>query len=548
MATAEFVRYIFLALGGLGMFLYGMKMMTEGLEGLAGNKMRAVIERATSNRFFGVGVGAAATVVMQSSTATSIMVVGFINAGLMTLAQAVSIIMGAYVGKAVTIQIIAFRVDTVAPLFIFAGLVLFLFIKRQAVKKTGFIILGIGVLFFGLSVMGDALKEFSELPGFQSLLTAFSNPLLAILAGFIFTAIINSSTAAIGILIALLLRGVDLDFVTAAFLILGINMGTTVTALLASIAGNRESKRAALANLMLVSTGSIVVGLLITVFPGIPDWFQSVWQEGARKIAMFLTFANIITVLMALATAKYFTALMYKIIPKQKKVENEKSFVYIKSKDSHEPEIALFQAQAELSRMGQMVLDNLKLAIDVFFTGDREKAADVKEAESSIDFLNRQITSWLKNIHNLKTEIDMERLTTLLYIASDLERIGDHAENISEYEIHGKDSEARLPPQAMEELKAISGAVLDIFSLTVEAFIQRDESLVPQIMELEDKIDDMAKEFIENHIRRLKSENIDPRGGVAFLGLVTDLERCADHANNIANYFVGQTAWLESLK
>ena len=537
MSTHYIPRNIFLVFGGLGLFLYGMKMMMDGLEKLAGNRMRTVVERATSNRFFGVAVGALVTIIIQSSTATSVMAVGFINAGLMSLSQAISLIIGAHIGTTFTAHVFTFKVDEFAPLFIFVGLLLYLFLKNKTAKDSGFIVLGIGILFFGLSVMGGPLKSFANTPGFQSMLVAFENPFLAMLSGFIFTAIIQSSTAATGILITLYATGVDINFATAAYLILGISIGTTVTALLASLAGRRESKRAALANLVFILIGSSVFAMLLAIFPGILDWFTNTWQEGARQVAMFYTFFKVLLTLMFLPFVNQLAALMYKLIPKRTS-QDSKELHYIKADSAQTQRVTIEQAYNELNRMGQMTRDNLILALEAFHTGDEEKMSTVIEVESSINYLHSQITSLLTEEVQSVEPSDVKKLSKMLYITSDLGRIGDYAENIVEYNIRTKKKgKLRLPTEAMDELAHLGNAVVEIVSLTIGIFESRTEELLRQINEKEQEIDNLCKQYTKNHIKRLKLEKSDPRGGVAFVGMITDLERCADHANSIANYF-----------
>jgi len=543
MQIPDFVENIFFIFGGLGLFLFGMKMLMNGLEELAGNRMRQVVERATSNRFFGIIAGALVTVIIQSSTATSVIAVGFINAGLMSLAQAISLIIGAHIGTTLTAHIFAFRIDSFAPIFIFIGLILYLFVKRKTVKDGGYILLSVGVLFFGLSVMGEPLNEFAHTPGFQSMLIAFENPILALLAGFVFTALIQSSTAATGILITLYIRGVDLNFTTAAYLLLGISMGTTVTALMASMAGIRESRRLALANLIYITIGSTFFGILIWIFPGILLWFQSTWQDGARQMAMMYTFFKISLTVLFLPFVGHLAALMYKIMPKRSQTTESKELHYIKSDSDTTPtNIVIEQAFNELQRMGNMVLENFVLAVDALYAENAEVKSErvetVQETEATINYLNRQIVSLLAGLKNVYSVEDMKKISTLMYIASDLERIGDHAENISEYNIRNDKNELRLSPQAMEEMKILSSAVIDILTLTMQLFDTVTDELLQNVYHLERNIDYLTKKYTENHINRLKNETIDPRGGVVFINMITNLERCGDHANNISYYFL----------
>ena len=537
MDTSELIQNIFLVFGGLGLFLYGMKMLIDGLETMAGNRMRSIVERATSNRFLGIGVGALVTIIIQSSTATSVIAVGFINAGLMSLSQAVSLVIGAHIGTTFTAHLFAFRVTAGAPMFIFLGLVMYLFIKHKGVKDFGFILLGVGLLFFGLAVMGDPLRIFAQTPGFQSMLTAFENPFLAVLSGFIFTAVIQSSTAATGILVSLYLSGVDLHFTTAAYLILGISVGTTVTALLASLAGNRESRRLALANMIYITAGSAVFGVILSTFPGILQWFQNTWSDGARQIAMFYTFFKVGLTVIFLPFVGHLASLMYIIMPKRIYATESKELHYIKASPDQPPSIIIEQSFDELNRMGKMALGNLELALNAFVTGETENIASVTDTESSIRYLNRQITSLLMELENVESVAEMRKIGTLMYIAADLAKIGDYAEVIAEYKIRTKKKgNMRISEAAMKELSDLGHATISIISLTMELFHTLSEETLDKIYHLKRHIDNLAKTYLENHIYRLKNEKNNPRGGVIFVNMIADLEHCTDHANNIAYY------------
>ncbi|MCL2415108.1 MAG: Na/Pi cotransporter family protein [Bacteroidales bacterium] len=539
-ATATFANVnIFLIFGGLGLFLYGMKMMMDGLELMAGNRMRIYIEKATANRFAAVGIGALVTILIQSSTATSVMAVGFINAGLMSLAQAISLILGAHIGTTLTAHLFAFPgITTVAPLLIFFGLIAYLFFRKQTTKDVGFILLGIGILFFGLSVMGEPLRELAGTYRFQSILSAFENPFLAVLAGFIFTAIIQSSTAATGILITLLLKGdVDISFTVAAFLVLGISAGTTITALIASLAGRRESKRAALANLIYISIGCLVFGTLISVFPGILRWFENTWTNEALQLAWFYTFFKVVLTFTFLPFVGYLASLMYVIMPKRNRDVDSKELLFIKTEAPKSPSEAIEQATAELNNMGELTLENLKRSLEAFSTGDSKTINTVVEVNSSINYLQRQITSMLMELQDVKSAADMKKLSTLLYVAADFERIANNAKNFVQYNTRTNEGNLRLPPAAMEEISTLGDAVVEIVTLTLEVFSTHSQELILQIYELEDKIDDMVQVYLENHVKRSKTEKSDPRGGVAFLGIINDLERCADRAYHLASYY-----------
>ena len=531
------LQNIFLIFGGLGLFLYGMKNLVDGLEVMAGNKMRSIIQRATANRFLGIGVGALVTILIQSSTATSVIAVGFINAGLMSLAQAIGIIIGSHIGTTLTAHLFTIRVTAGAPMLIFVGLIMYLFLRSQRAKDVGRVVLSIGLLFFGLSVMGEPLALFAQTPGAQTMLTAFQNPFLAILAGFVFTALIQSSTAATGILVTLYAGGADISFPTAAFIILGISVGTTVTALLASLAGRRESKRLALANVTYMVVGCLIFGVLIYVFPGILQWFQTMWPYGARRIAMFYTFFKVGLTIVFLPFIKYLAALMYKIMPKRTQTADAMELHYIKTAPDQPPGIIIEQAYDELNHMGQMVLENFELSIAAFMTSDEDKVIAVHEQETAINYLHRQITSLLMELEDIESVAEMKKLGALMYIATDLERIGDYAKNITDYEIRTKKKETlRLSQRAMGELTTMSNATISIFSLTMGLFNELSEESLEQIYHLKRYIDKLGSEYTENHIQRLKNEKNNPRGGVIFINMVTNLERCADHANSVAYY------------
>ncbi|MCL1805538.1 MAG: Na/Pi cotransporter family protein [Clostridiales bacterium] len=543
--TWAFIQDLFKVVGGLGLFLYGMKIMSDGLENVAGDRLRLVLERATSNRFFGIIVGTVVTCIIQSSSATTVMVVGFVNASMLTLTQAISIIMGANIGTTITAQIISFKIDPIAPLCIFVGLILYMFVKKNKTKNFGYILLGFGILFFGITTMGAPLKEFSKLAGFQSILLSFQNPFMALLVGMAFTAVIQSSSATTGIIVALYLSGVDLQFKTAIYLVLGSNVGTCITAMLASIAASRESKRAALAHVLFNVIGCAIFGALINFFPGILTWIQDTWKDGARQVAMFHTLFNVSTVVVLLPFIKYFAILVNKILPEHAtEGAAAKKLLYLDQSVMQIPAIAVTQAHRELIRMGEMALGNLKLALEAFYEGNAGKAAKAMEAEDAIDYLNHQITTWLVRIRGLKlSEADMERLGSMLHTVSDIERIGDHAENIAEYAIDKGKYGTEFSQPATEELHILSGVTLDAVNLALDIFKSRSIMRLPEMDKLEEHVDYFALACVENHIQRLQDEVCDPRGGVMFTDMVSDLERCSDHANNIAYSILGNEVY-----
>jgi phosphate:Na+ symporter len=542
--TWEFVQSIFLILGGLGLFIYGMNIMSDGLSSIAGDRMHSVLEKATSNRFFGITLGAVVTMIIQSSSATTVMVVGFVNASLMTLQQAIGVIMGANIGTTITAQIIAFKIDPIAPLLIFIGLALKLIPKRRGLKNLGTILLGFGILFFGISVMGAPLKEFSRTDGFQNFLIAFNQPLLSIMAGMIFTAIIQSSSATTGIIVAMYLSGVDIPLQESAFIILGSNIGTCITAVLASLTGNRESKRAALTHVLFNTIGVVIFGTLISIFPGFLVWIQSTWHEKARQVAMFHTIFNCFTVVLLVGFVKQLALVVQKIIPEEAD-ENlyTKRLLYLGPNVLKSPPLALSQAQKEMGRMGKVSLENLKDAMEAFFERDDEKAKKVLETEVIVNYLNHQITAWVVRIWSLElSPADVEKLGIMIRTIYDIERISDHAENIAEYTMDEVQSEHSFSASAMKDLKRLSEATMETVKRALEVFENDYVAQVSEVERLEDRVDQLTEELIADHIQRLKEKKCEPSSGVAYTDIIMNLERCGDHAANIANSILGEVS------
>ena len=532
------VESVLLVVGGLGLFLFGMKMMSGGLELIAGDRLQGIIKRVTSNRFLAVSVGIVATIAINSSTATTIMTVSFVNSGMMNLSQAIGIIMGANVGTTFSAQLIAFRIDQFAPMFIFIGIILHLFFKKRSIKNIGYVILGFGVLFFGVTIMGQPLKALADNPYFNVILTTFENPILSLLAGFLFTAIIQSSSATMGILVTLHLSGVPIPFMTSAYIILGTNIGTSITTVIASIPANRESKRAALFHIMFDIIGSIVFGTLIFLLPGILNWFQRTWHEPARQVAMFHTLYNIATMLIFLPFVRQMALLMQKIVPMKtdgKDTTYEKKLIYLDEKTSQSPTIAVVNAHLELCRMGKIAVENLSLAIESFFENDMSKAKKALKNENIIDYLSHNIALKLVWINNMALSgYEAVRIGKMFQIVSDMERIGDHAENIAEYTEFVEINDLKFSDDALEELKTLSEMTLNLMSKALEVYEKEDESQLPDVNSLEQEVDKLAKTFTDNHINRLKIASCEPKSGVIFTDMIIDLERSADHANNIA--------------
>ncbi|MCL1877840.1 MAG: Na/Pi cotransporter family protein [Defluviitaleaceae bacterium] len=529
---------IFLVLGGLGLFLYGMKLMSTAIETAAGDKLQMILQKATANRFFAVTVGVIATIALNSSTAVTIMTVSFVNSGMMTLKQAIGIIMGANLGTTFSAQLVAFRLDTWAPLFIFIGIIMHLFLKKKRLKNIGLIILGFGILFFGIGVMGGPLRELARTPAFENFLTTFSNPFLALLAGFAFTAVVNSSSATMGILVALHLSGAPIPFETSAFIILGTNIGTSITTVIASIPASRESKRAALFHIMFDIIGSTVFGVLLFLVPAILGWFEATWTEPARQVAMFHTLYNLATLLLILPFIGPVAKLMEKIVPLKKDdtdVTSDKQLKFLDFKLRQHPAVVMQNAHLELARTQKIANKTLAIALESFYEKSADKAAKTIKNKKLINTLSRKISAEIVKINNKTiTQSDAKKIGKMFRILYNIERIGDHAENISEYATLVIDSELKFPAEALDELRQFGDVTLDLAAKSLYAFENQDASLLSQIEMLEEKADELTARFTENHIVRVTSESIDARSSVVFTDMIVDLERTADHSNDIA--------------
>ena len=530
------ISMIFLLLGGLGMFLFGMKMMSDGLEKVAGDRMRRTLEVLTTNRLSAVAVGAGVTAVVQSSSATTVMVIGFVNAGLMTLLQATGVIMGANIGTTITAQLIAFKLSDIAPLILFVGMFMTTFVKKKNIRKIGEIVLGFGILFVGLDLMSQSMIPLRHHEGFQKFLVNFNNPLVGILVGALFTAIIQSSSASVGILQALASMGL-ISFSSAVFVVLGQNIGTFVTATLSAIGANAGAKRAAGIHLIFNIIGSIIYIPVLILFPGIVSFVESISPlDIARQIANFHTIFNISVTILLFPFAKLMVRLVSRII--KEKVEEdavEHKLIYLDERIAQTPAIALSQTLKELNRMSDIVYDNFKLSVESFFEGNEEKINKVVEVEETIDFLSNSISQYLIEFKGLElSESDLKIMGSLHHVIIDLERVGDLAENIAQYAQTMSERSLKLSSEGLTELRAMSEKTLSTLQTAFDVFRKRDKSMLHVVESMEQEVDHMRKIYIKNHIDRLQEKYCDPQVGVVFTNMVAALERIADHANNIA--------------
>lgn len=526
-------------LGGLALFLIGMQMMSTGLEAAAGNRMKRILEKLTSNRFLGVIVGAAITAVIQSSSATTVMVVGFVNSRLMTLNQAVWVIMGANIGTTITGQLIALDVGEIAPLIAFVGVALIVFIKRDSIHHYGQILAGLGMLFIGMDMMSSAMMPLRESESFVHMMTQFSNPLLGILVGAGFTAVIQSSSASVGILQALAISGV-IGLPNAVYVLFGQNIGTCITALLASIGTSRNAKRTTIVHLMFNVIGTTLF-TLVCYFTPLTSFVES-WtpDNAAAQIANMHTLFNVVTTLLLLPFGNQLAKLVVKLLPEKASDKKTGPYLkYIKPIDATQEyhigtsAIAIGSTRMELTRMLQKVRNNVDLSYRCVLDGTSHHLKEVEAVEDSIDYLNAQISDYISHIITHESnEKDSEIISSFFKISGNLERIGDHAMNISEYT---KRMESKGIAFSKEERDEI-GQMRDICIQALE-LLGSLESLnmetFDKIVDAEQKIDDMTAQFRHNQLKRMRAGTCTNEASVLYAEMLTDFERMGDHILNI---------------
>ncbi len=547
MADTSYAQIILSFVGGLGLFLYGMNIMGEGLQKAAGNKLKKLLEVLTNNRFLGVAVGAGIAAIMQSSSAATVMIVGFVNAGLMSLGQAVGVIMGANIGTTVTAWIVSLgewakflQPATIAPITIIIGVVMLFFSSKDQIRQIGSILFGFGVLFLGLDIMGDAVRPLSTLPQFKNLfLKIGSNPVLGILAGAGVTAIIQSSSASVGILQTLAAASL-VPWSAAIYIIMGQNIGTCITAILSAIGATKNGKRAAIIHLLFNIIGSIFFAIIAVIyFKGINVSSGEILIT-MTQISIVHTIFNILNTLLLFPFADKIVFLAEHLVGGEDKV-SEAEPLHLDNRILETPSFAIQNVIKEIVRMGEMSALNVKLAVEGLLEQDKEKLADVFKREKIINQLHHGINNYMVKITNTPiSEYEHKVITGLFHSVSDIERVGDHADNIAELGEIGIANGLEFSEVAKGEVEEITAAASKSFRLALGTCATNDPNIARQVLEAEQKVNEMEKILRSRHIRRLTEERCTSMAGITFLDLLSNLERISDHASNIANTIIEQ--------
>ena len=524
--------------GGLGLFLFGMELMSDSIEKVAGARLRRILEIFTTNRFMGMIVGIIFTGIIQSSSACTVMVVSFVNSGLMNLYQAAGVILGANIGTTITSQLVSFNLFKIAPLILLVGVVVMMFTKKEKVRKVAEVVVGFGILFVGLSTMSQAMANMKNEPQVVNLLMSLKNPFLATLMGFALTAIIQSSSVTVSIV--LLLANQDLlPLPITLYIILGCNIGACATAMLASMTGKKDAKRAALIHLLFNIIGTVIIYIALFVAGDqIVELIKSISADNGRFVANAHTLIKIAQVIMLFPFTGWLVKMTYLIVPgEDQKVGYRESYQlkYIGDKVVFNPATAVVEVVKELERMASLAEENLNRAMNALITLDEEDIEEVYEVEKNINFLNHAITDYLVKINQTTLPIeDLNSLGALFHVVNDIERIGDHAENVADAARQRKEEGVSISKEAQKELGDMLEMVNKIIRYAVEMFAKSDETHMQEIITLEDQVDEKERELQKKHVERLTKGECSPEAGMIFSDIVSGLERVADHATNIA--------------
>ena len=524
-------------LAGSGVFMAGMNMLSSNLEKIAGNKMKSLLGKISNNRFAGVGIGASVTAIIQSSAATTVMAIGFVNAGVMTLIQATAIIMGANIGTTVTgllVSLSSFDISLYFSVFTFIGIMM-MFIKNDKVKIIGGILAGLGLLFVGLDLMSNAFNDPAIKEFFIEIFTSINFPLLLILCGIVFTALLQSSSAATGLVIVMVGNGA-IDVSSALFIILGSNIGTCVTAIIASIGTTTNAKRTAFIHLAFNVIGTIIFTIFIWIFtPYIVSFLDAIFpNNGEMQIALFHIIFNVTTTLLLLPFIKWLVRLAELVI-REKKKESAPAFTlkYVDDRLLTTPPIALMQVKKEVEYMASLANENLERSFDVIFLKDKTKIDKVYEVEEHINFMNNALTKYLIKLSSLVNSDEEKIIGSYFHVLNDIERIGDHAENFLEVGIKLIENNLSFSKEGEEEVKTMYSKVLAMYDLAIEGFDDVKKNHLKELDKYEQQLDDMKDDLSSSHFDRLADGKCSIEMGDMFYSIISGLERVGDHLVNV---------------
>ncbi|MCL1849215.1 MAG: Na/Pi cotransporter family protein [Clostridiales bacterium] len=540
-------------IGGLAMFLYGMKMMGDGLEAAAGNRMKRILERLTTNRFLGVFVGALITALIQSSSGTTVMLVGFVNSGLMTLNQAVWVIMGANIGTTITGQLIALDINQIAPLIAFVGVVMAQFFKKKSVRHYGVIIAGLGILFIGMTMMSSALKPLRESAYFINLMSTLQSPILGILVGMAFSSIIQSSSASVGILQTLAMSGL-VQLHGAVYILLGMKIGTCVTALIASIGTSRNAKRVAVIHYSF----NIIEAILFAIafrYTGIVDFvFKLTPENASAQIANMHTICSTIMTILLLPFGLYLVRFAEKVLPEREDEAGDMRLMYInyrgvKEQNIGSTAIVMSQLLKEVHRMFGFALQNVVLGFKSIEEGTLRYMDEIENNEETVDFLNKEIAVYISNvISSRRVHDDAGVVSAMLKVAGNIERISDHAVNFAGYAENLLSKELSLSDIASNEVREMHLVCADALRIISERIALADDTevstgsfgkMLTDIQKAEQLIDDMTVLFRDNQLDRMREGTCAAEASIIYSEMLTDFERIGDHMLNIAEAYAG---------
>lgn len=524
-------------LSGLGLLLYGIKILGEGLELAAGAKLKVLLEKMTSNRFAAVLVGFVITTLIQSSSTTTVMVVGFVNTGIMNLTQAIGVIMGANIGTTTTSILVSLDIGKYAPIAIGIGVFLSMLTKKTTKKHIGLAITGFGMLFLGMTLMKDAMEPLASSPVFSEWLMNANNPFVAILIGTVITAVIQSSAASIGILQALASQGlIPLHF--AAYVIYGQNIGTCITALISSIGTKKNSKRTAVMHVLFNVFGTVIFIILTKLLP-FTDWIESLTDNTMMQLSLVHIIFNVVSTLIMFPFAdKVLVKLACLIVPDKKdSSEDDFKLKFVDNLMINTPPFAVAQVSKEVHRMAGLARQNFSIAAEDLLNKSCDHFDEVQHTEEVINFLNHNITPILVKINSLDLSYsDAKYIGRVFHVINDIERIGDHAQNLEEAAKSRVDEGIEISAEGERELREMYETTLKLIDGSIEAFTAQilDNENAEQLSEYEASVDDMQTEFEQSHIERLNAHKCNTRAGMLFINTITDFERVADHATNIA--------------